>query len=539
MSMYRFYLTALMAGMLAACGGGDPVVQSSSGSDDEDDGDTPSTAVEGNTSSFYPLQFFVEGDGYVDEAAFDSIWFNPVIRGYVIAPVNSVSLEPLEAPDIADYSVTINAEPVSVEEQGLMMQKIIGLPVALFTTIVIDTSGSNSAAAGVNQTALIDEVKDFIASAQASSDETISNQLFYIIAYANGGSGVEGLLPGFTSNAADLNSALDALLAGDAWEDRGSGSATYEAIVKAVGSYSGSGSSEATTVDLSSDGIPDLRDGYVFNGTYIGGDATQLTGIAVSNIVLVSSGENTVQETFQKADAEAALNWQSLLQFVEAEGTDIVNTSNGEEEEAEQEQATVEASGMPLWYVAVTGSGEEPDSSIAEMAASTFATNSKAEFSFATDVINAQISSVNNRIKPDNQYLVRYNLFERDGTHDLLFSSVAEEGYTYSLTTELDLTGFAGYGQAQPVVEITGPKNSYLPEGNVSLENVSTLYPATRWTVASYESADYSWTVGGSPRSANADGSITISSGDIGQAVVLTNDSLSSGTTTASLTVVQ
>jgi len=103
----------------------------------------------------------------------------------------------------------------------------------------------------------------------------------------------------------------------------------------------------------------------------------------------------------------------------------------------------------------------------------------------------------------------------------------------------LDLTGFGGYGQAQPVVEITGPKNSYLPEGNVSLENVSTLYPATRWSVATYEAADYSWTVGGSPRNANADGSITISSGDIGQAVVLTNDSLSSGTTTASLTVVQ
>ena len=539
MSISRFYLTALMAGLLAACGGGDPVVQSSSGGDDSNDGDSPSTVVEGNTSSFYPLQFFVEGDGYVDEAAFDSIWFNPLIRGYVIAPVNSVSLEALETPDIADYSVTINEEPVSVEEQGLMMQKIVGLPVALFTTIVIDTSASNSVVAGVNQTTLINEVKDLIATAQASSNDTIRNQLFYIIAYANAGSGVEGLLPGFTSNASDLNAALDTLLAADAWDDRGNGSATYEAIVKAVGSYAGTGGAEATAVDLSSDGIPDLRDRYVFNGTYIGGDATQLTGMAVSNIVLISSGENTVQETFLKADAEAALNWQSLLQFVEAEGTDIVNTSNGEEEEADQEQSSVESSGMPLWYVAVTGSGEEPDSSIAGMAASTFATNSKAEFNFAADVINAQISSLNDRVKPDNQYLVRYNLFERDGTHDLLFSSVAEEGYTYSLTTELDLTGFGGYGQAQPVVEITGPKNSYLPEGNVSLENVSTLYPATRWSVATYEAADYSWTVGGSPRNANADGSITISSGDIGQAVVLTNDSLSSGTTTASLTVVQ
>ncbi len=42
MSMYRFYLTALMAGLLAGCGGGDPVVpadeESDSGSGDDGEG---------------------------------------------------------------------------------------------------------------------------------------------------------------------------------------------------------------------------------------------------------------------------------------------------------------------------------------------------------------------------------------------------------------------------------------------------------------------------------------------------------------------
>ena len=119
MSMYRFYLTALMAGVLAACGDGDPVVPADEESDPggEDVGGEVSQAV----STYYPLHFYITGEGYTDESdVFQGVWFSPLIHGYVISPVHAETLAPLENPDISNYVVTVDGEPVSASEQGLM-----------------------------------------------------------------------------------------------------------------------------------------------------------------------------------------------------------------------------------------------------------------------------------------------------------------------------------------------------------------------------------------------------------------------------------
>ena len=537
MSMYRFYLTALMAGVLAACGDGDPVVASDGETDSG--GEDVVGEVSQAVSSYYPLQFYMTGEGYTEESdVFQGVWFSPLIHGFVISPVHAETLAPLENPDISNYVVTVDGEPVSASEQGLMMQKIVGLPVNLRTAIVLDTSASNSAAAGVSVSDLVNEVKDYIAAAQASSNPIIAQQQYTLVAYADAGDGVDALVADFTTDAATLNAALDALPA--TWGDRGASSATYEAIVRAVGRYVGTGSGGVSAdIDLFTDDLDDLTEGYTYNGTFFGNTAYQLTGVSVSNIVLVSAGANTNTQAFNKEDALQALNWQSLLQFVEDDGSGATEEDQADGDSESQNSDTV-GIGKPLIYVSVADSGVEPAAGIAELASEVISTNSLTSFDFASQVIAAQEAAFDERMLLDNQYLVRFAMFERDGTHETIFQSESD-GYNYALTTDVDMSdgSFLLFPETEPVVEIAAPKNGYLPAGSVSLSDVTSLYPATRWTVASYESADYSWTVGGSPRSANADGSITISSGDIGQTVVLTNDSLSSGTTTASLTVVQ
>tara|TARA_Y100000296_G_scaffold59071_1_gene68128 strand:- start:540 stop:2246 length:1707 start_codon:yes stop_codon:yes gene_type:complete len=551
MNIHRFYLTALIAGILAACGGGDPLLPDADESDvvDEEGGAGTEGETAENTSSYYPLQFYLDGEGYTDESGvFGGVWFSPLVHGYIISPVHAETLAPLENPDINNFVVTVDGESVSAAEQGLMMQKIIGMPVNLRTAIVIDTSASNSEAAGVSVTALVNEVKDYIAAAQASSNPIIAEQQFTLVAYADAGDGVEALVPDLTSDSATLYAALDALPA--TWNDRGSSTATYEAIVRSVGRYVGTGSGGVSSdIDLFSDDLDDLTESYVYDGSFWTNDAFQLTGVNVSSIVLVSAGGNTNTQAFFKEDALTALNWQSLLQFVEEDNSDASDEDQSESE-SEEDQTDTESSGdeisdtksigKPLIYVSVADSEVDPSVGVGELAAEIINTNSLTSFSFAPQVIAAQERTLSERLKLDNQYLVRYVVFERDGSHEAIFKSESN-GYNYTLTTDIDMSdgSFLTLPQGEAAVEIAGPKNVYLPSGSVSLTNVTNLHPATRWTVASYEPADYSWTVDGQVRSKNADGSITITTDDIGSVVVLTNNSLSSGATTASLTVVE
>ncbi|WP_370292216.1 hypothetical protein [Thalassolituus sp.] len=531
MSKPNLLWIALISATLAACGGGgDPVVASSDTEDDTTDStDTDTDDVVATTvgATYFPLQFLMTGAEYTDfDGYFASVNFNPLIKGYLIAPVDGTNLQPLETPKISDYVLTVNGETVDPVEQGLIMQKVIGLPTQLKTALVVDTSGSVTAA-GIDKTAYINSVKNFISTAQASSDPVIAGQEFTLWAFADAGAGVDPLVDSFTTNAGDLNTALDGLLATDAWDDRGTSSAAYEAIVKAVGSYTGTGAAgSSVTLDMKTDAVDDLVDGYRMN---VG--STQLVGVDITNVVLFSSGPNTNHETFWLEDAEKALMWQSLITYdTEAET---------EEASSEDDSATVTSSATtlvtkPLIFVSL--GTNDPDENIAGMAAQVIDTDSVSTFNVASQVIAAQQNAVSIRTRPDNQYLVRFAMPERNGTHEVVFSSNSG-GYEYVLTTEWDLSDGSSSGVAQPspTVEITGPSNAYLPEADISLANVTTLYPATRWTVETYEPSDYSWTVGGAARTANADGSVNLSSGDAGQTVVLTNDVLG---TTASRDIV-
>lgn len=527
----KFPLAILFSVLLAACGGSsdDSVIPDTGGNDGGSDGggDTPANL---SSVTYFPLQFLMSGSEYTDlDGYFSSVNTNPLIKGYIVAPVDSTTLEPLASPKISDYILTVNGEDVDAAEQGLMMQKIIGLPVSLRTALLVDTSGSITSQ-GIDKTAYINAVKNYIASAQSSTDPVIRDQQFTLWAYANAGSGVEPLVGTFTANATTLNNALDGLLAANAWDDRGTFTATYEAIVKAIGWYTGSGSGGASVaLDMKNDTWDDLYDRYTFNA-----DDTQITGVNVSSVVLFTAGPNTTQQTFWKEDALAALQWQSMLTYAEQAETE--NTDTQVEDDVTVVDSETALVPKPLIYVSLGTNG--PDDNIAELAAAVIDTNSNSTFSVSSQVIAAQQNAVGIRIRPDNQYFVRYALSERDGKHEIIFSSKSG-GYNYSLKADLDLSdgSFLAIPQASPTAEITGPSNAYLPEGDISLSNLTRLYPATRWSPETFSASDYSWTIDGVTQMKNSDGSIDIDSDDIGKDVILTNHTL--GVNSVTFTIVE
>merc|ERR1712000_505667 len=189
----------------------------------------------------------------------------------------------------------------------------------------------------------------------------------------------------------------------------------------------------------------------------------------------------------------------------------------------------------PMIYVSL--GTPAPDTDLSDMSAAVIDTNSWSDFSgTAEQIVSAQQDMVRLRTRNSNQYMIRYVVPERSGTHELVLTSNTS-GFNYALTTLLDLTLAAPEPFAQPMVEISGPGDAYLVGDVVSLDDATRLFPNTRWTTQEYGAADYSWTVNGSARSKNADGSITLTSADAGATVVLTNNSLSFGTVSATVAV--
>ncbi len=509
LSLFLASLTAALAG----CGGSsgntigdtDTIDGGDSSTGDTDNGDTvtPTSDI-----TYFPLQVYMQGDMYVPEDVFDGIWFDPLIHGYMIAPVDATTLQPATAPSVEDFVFTTDGADVNVQEQGLMMQKVLGLDVSLTTAIIIDTSGSTQP---VDKAALIQEVKDYINQVKASSDPTIKGQQFTLWAY---GTYLSPLVGSFTTSATVLETALNNLQAN--WDGRGESSAAYEAIFKAIGSYA-DGVQIESGVGIPADFYDDLKDSYTFNAPR-GSGRMQLNGINLSSIVLFAAGPNT-RNDFQLVDAEAALQWQSFIVYDEEasnEGTSDDDTA-ASDSDAAQEGTTLLP--KPMIYVSL---GDSVDSDLSDLSASVIDTGSFSDFSgVAEQVIAAQQSAVAVRTRPENQYLVRYELFERWGDHELIFASNTA-GYNYTLTTDLgDMDGSIGYGS--PVVEIAGPGNAYLANGEVSLSDATTLYPATRWTSVEYDSSHYSWAGGGV---VNSDGSLDISGLASGTTITLTNTTL-------------
>merc|ERR1712000_632666 len=148
------------------------------GDDELDPDEDPANPTEPtSTVTYYPLQFFLQGENYVEEDVFDGVWFDPMIHGYVISPVDQDTLEPVDA-DVDEFILSADGELVDAAEQGVVMQRLMGMEVSLDTAILIDTSGSSSDIESASN--LFQEVRDFIAAARASSDPAIRNQRFII-----------------------------------------------------------------------------------------------------------------------------------------------------------------------------------------------------------------------------------------------------------------------------------------------------------------------------------------------------------------------
>lgn len=517
----RWSLSALtLTFLLTACGGsGDPVIPETNNPNDPNNPANPSNPGATSSVTYFPLNTYLKGDNYLGEGteAFAGIMFNPLIKAYVIAPVDAQTLEPASA-NISDYSITMNDQVIDSAEQYAMLQRIVGLPNQLNTALVIDTGGRSQA---VNRQALINELKAYISAVQSHPDPVVKNQQFTILAY---GDEVSAVQPTLTASAETLNSALDSVLTN--WETLGQGTSTYEAIVTAIGTYTGTSPADsAQEYELGNDGIDDLLDGYQQS-------ATDLSLFRLSSVVLVSAG-GASNNIFTAESVREALEWQSYVVYdTEAESEAAEPDTN--ENVSENDNTVIPDSaitylGKPLLYVRV-GDGQ-PNAALQNMAAASI---DGRNYSFANELITAQLNAIAIRTKEDNRHLVRFAVRERDGNHTILFRSQSR-GFNYALVTELDLkaiyeasqdldTPVAPPPQVAPLVEITNASNDYFAAGRIRRVDATRLFPATRFTVKAYSaSSDYSWTIGGVVRNPNADGSVTISAADVGNSIVLTN----------------
>lgn len=517
----KFPLAILFSVLLAACGGSsDSVIPETGGNDGGTGGGGGDTPVNLSSVTYFPMNFFLQGEGYVDGEVFAGLMFDPLVKAYVIAPVGARTLEPVTA-SINDFNISVNGQAINRFEQYAMLQKIVGLPVELNTAIIIDASGT--ARSQVNKASLISAVNAYFDAVINSTDSVIRNQQFTVWIY---GDEIETPLDTFSDAAAAKTAAASAI--NTRWDQLGGGSATYEAIVNAVGSYFGTSPTDSfEEYDMVNDGIGDLLDGYDFSRSN-----HAMSKLSLSNVVLIGAGGMPSNNVFNAESVTAALNWQSLIVY----DTDADTESDGGDDPAEEDASPIADSpvtylGKPLFFVHVGGNSAEK--TVTDLASVTI---DGSGYNFAAALIAAQQNSISVRSRNNNQHLVRFAVRERDGKHNLLFSSRAA-GYNFGLTTELDVSAYVEANDTDPVlfpipdqvparVEITTANNDFLAGGRVRIADAPRLYPATRYTVTSYGAADYSWTVGGSSRTAAADGSITISTADLNQKVKLTNNSL-------------
>lgn len=524
----KYLLLTITAFLLTACGGSSGKPLFGGGDDSDNAGGGMAAAL--STNTFYPLNLYYSGEGYVEDGdAMDFFTFDPSTQAYLISPVDARTLESAKNPKLSDYVLNINGEETPEMDEYLpVFQKVEGLPVQLHTALIIDASASSRA---IEKTALINEVKKFVADAKASSNPVISEQLFSLWVF---GGRVEPLLTEFTNDKTEIDAALD----GINFYDYESNSAVYQSIVAAVGYYEGPGSNELTQelnykfLDPKTQNTPSqvmLLDGYERNGQ-------ELVKLNLSNVILFASGGNS-SAYFNKEAALTALNWQSFLVFdKEAEvgnGFGDFDPNDTESSNDPSEPSGFEAldgmkhAGKPLYYVSL-GENKVSDK-IKSLAKLTIDTNSENSFSFSKQLIDKQSIDVAERSRLNNMYMLRFPIFERDGkTSSSLLSRTNYRDYFLSFELEFgsDQTGIIP--EPTPLLEITGPSNEFLAGGKVSASKYSKLYPAVRWD--SYQLnqniAAFDWTVDGVSRTADTDGSISITAADVGKTVVLSNGAL-------------
>lgn len=496
---FKIAVIAIALASLAACGGGDGSLPSKDSSTDTgSDSEGAITPTKETGVSYYPLQMLHSYEEYgFNTPAFLFNISTGVVFEYLINPVNSTSLAPISTAVASDFKITEDSFEVESTEAFPMLQRIVGTPVTLKTAIVVDTSGSMDA---VSKSTLIAAIKTYIAAAKASSDTAIKNQQFTIWAF---GQNVAELTSGFTTNSTTLNTALDTLETNWGSHTYGRSSSLFKSIVQSVGYFAGTAANDVV-YDFSLDGSNDLI------------ESVNKDAVVLGSVVLFSAGSNGNGD-FDAEDMTNALTWQAMVVYdTSASGKAVADTSS----------ATPDGTkllGKALYYVQM---GATTDDTVKAAAETVINVGSTAPYNFSSALVSAQIAGIDKRINRNNQYLLRYASAPREGKH-LMTLETQTKGYSYALTTEIEYLSYVNSGhpadELSSLVEITGPNGEYLSANTVSVANITKLKPATRWVNTTYAASEYSWTVGGTGRTAGSDGSITISAADAGQSVVLTN----------------
>lgn len=477
--------TAVCALALTGCGG-------SSVSESAQNGGNPSGSGDG--ISYVPLsvlEVYQEFSPFDQDDLFQLEGRMPYIPGYIINPVQSSTLLPVTNAQASDYEVTVDEIAIDPLESFPILQKVIGSEAFLSTALVFDISGSVS---DVDMQALVDEAKNYIATAQASSDDRISNQQFVVWAF---GSQVQELTNGFTTDAATLNAALDQVVTLFNGRSLGASSNLHRAVIQSIGRYSDA----ASGVDFGADGDNDLYDLVTSSGTLL------------SQLVIFSSGPDTYLE-FEQSLMIRAIDSQAFVKYVGVSSGDTFNLSK-----------------PVFYYVAGADDAGVTYSALADNAEKvTGLTLSGGAYVFADQLVNDQIEAYDERVDLDNQYFYRFALQIRQGDHTVVFDSSSTD-FSYSLTTRfnepfLDPAIGTPEQEMNSLVEITGPNGEFVSGilvdpfnpasdyiATIDLSEENTFRPATRWVNEVYDPvSDYTWAISGGTGTVNGNGSYTVNS---------------------------
>lgn len=526
------YLSLFLA--LAACSG-DPVPVTEENTDTVGDTDTEDLVNEGSLTniSYLPLltlEVSKDWSGFTEDRIFRT--YNKslsadnsdpsFIQHYLIKPVNATTLAPISTAKLEDYTILEDGVPLNPKVNYPMLQKVLGNSVQLSTAIVINTS---SAMDGINRPALINEIKNYIATAKADSDRRISQQRFTIWGFDGASEIFDGGIieetGGFSTDESAISAALDRVsakwLSGE-YSISGSNHA-YDAVIESIGRYFGDG--PFTTGEVLRDSLTSADDDNDLVD-YMNPDAIQL-----SSIIFFSSGFSSSN----RFDAEYfidAMESQALLIYDEDAGPAGDGT-------------TTKELGKSLIYV-VPDSGDL-DTVVSGMADSIITPNlSGSSYTFAQNVIAAQKAAVDKRISPNDQYVLRFASMIRfgEGHETILKTRTDSNKYGYALTATYDVLPL-DYKRPTPHVEITGANNEYLAMGKIYetiggvesrvrtydsaiayADQITTFYPAVRWSNQAFSTSDYTWSsVPSNAFTENTDGSVTIKT-DVGYPIVLT-----------------
>ncbi len=522
--------------LLSGCSGGnvsDSVNTDTDTDTDTDTGVTPDNVDElfdtGETTdvSYLPLltlEQLKDWSGFEEDNVFHTYHKKPYIYHYVINPVNASTLASITTAKVTDFTITEDAVPLNPDVNFPILQKILGNPINLQTALVINTSGSMVLSDNA-KAAFIAEIKAYVTAAKSSSDSAIANQVFTVWGFdgsaTTGDGGIVEETNGFSSTAVAVNTALDTVLSKWLAGNYGVSGANhqYDAIVESVGRFEADGpfsttlsysdQVNGTNNDLNEWITPDFMD--------------------VSNMVLFSMGDSATNQ-FNPNYAVQALENQALVSY----DTSVAATGNTSE--------TV-AVGKPLIYVVPAADISDADNVLENYATTTIYDESDDGFSFASAIVTAQTNSLSARLYTSNQHVVRFASSLRQGdTHVREFTTKTnDDEYGYTLTTP-SFEVISTDPMPAPSAEITGDNNQYLSQGGTAagydynaeynsavayFDQITTFYPATRWTTTSYDSSSYTWTSTG-VITENGDGSVTVSSGNTFPiTITLTNTVLS------------